>query len=85
MEPNPQKHPSVPFGINEYVRTHFKDDYLTEIRPFVNKSGCTEWFVDVTHDSTIYHLRFNTDGNLIEQEVDPIAFPGEDVEIGEAD
>lgn len=85
METKSQQQPSVPSGINEYIRTHFKDDYLTNIRPFTDKSGQTAWFVDVTHDSTVYHLRFDKDGHLIEQVADAIGYPGEDVEIGEAD
>jgi len=85
MEPHSENQTVVPLGINEYIRTNFKDDFLTEIRPFTDKSGHVAWFVDVTHDSTVFHLRFNNDGLLMEQREDPIGYPGEDVEIGEAD
>ena len=77
--------PTMPSGINAYIRAHFKDDYLTDIRPYTSNQGHTYWFVDVTHDSTVYHLRFNSEGRLVEQDVDPISYPGDDVEIGEAD
>lgn len=85
MATKSQEQPVVPSGINEYIRKNFKDDFLTEIRPFTDKSGQIAWFVDVTHDSTVYHLRFNNEGLLLEQNADSIGFPGDDVEIGEAD
>jgi hypothetical protein len=75
----------VPQGISEYINDRFVDDYLTEIMPYADASGKLFWHVDVTHNNTIYHLRFNEQGVLVESVVEPVGYPGDDVEIGEGD
>lgn len=85
MNQPPKSIESIPIGINQYIHQHFKDDFLTDIRPVKNSKGENSWLVDVTHDSAIYHLVFDSKGVLVENVIENIEFPGEDVEIGEAD
>ena len=75
----------VPQGISEYINDRFVDDYLTEIKPYADASDKLFWHVDVTHNNTIYHLRFNEQGEFVESVVEPVGYPGDDVEIGEGD
>ena len=85
MNQQPKPIESIPSGINQYVRENFKDDFLTDIRPFNNSKGEKSWCVDVTHDSAIHHLVFNSQGELVEKVIENFEYPGEDVEIGDAD
>lgn len=76
---------SVPSGINLYIQENFKDDFLTDIRPITSSKGETFWLVDVTHNNNLFHLRFNHDGELMEKDVEPVPYPGDDLEIGDGD
>lgn len=75
----------LPADINTYIKNAFVDDYLTEIRPYTDHHGNLSWFVDVTHNGSVYHLRFNAAGLLIDKDIETISFPGEDAEMGEGD
>jgi hypothetical protein len=75
----------VPSGINQYINENFKDDYLTDIRPIATSKGETLWVVDVTHNNCLYHLQFNAKGELKEKDIEPVPYPGDDLEIGEGD
>ncbi|MEY3342889.1 MAG: hypothetical protein RL090_573 [Bacteroidota bacterium] len=75
----------VPAGVSHYINENFKDDFLTDIRPVSDKKGEVNWIVDVTHNSCLYHLRFNGNGELMEKDIEPVPYPGDDLEIGEGD
>jgi hypothetical protein len=83
MKPN-EKNP-IPAGISEYIRDHFRDDYLTEVRTVKNKAGDLFYFVDVTHDQNLFHLKFDAHGRLVLQETEPILQLDDEEEIGNVD
>ncbi len=75
----------IPAGISEYIKNHFRDDYLTDIRTVTGNSGDTSYFVDVTHDKSLFHLKFDSQGKLVLQETEPILDLDDDEEIGGVD
>jgi hypothetical protein len=77
-------HP-IPAGISEYIKQNFREDYLTEITSAKDAKGIEFFYVDVTHEDNIFHLKFNGNGELIQKEVEPVRYPDDEVELGTAD
>ncbi len=63
----------VPPAISEYINDKFRDNFLTEIKTIESKDGHLHYHVDVTHDNTMHHLKFNSDGLLIGKDLEPIS------------
>ncbi|MFN5323658.1 MAG: hypothetical protein ACK5C5_01960 [Bacteroidota bacterium] len=85
MKNHTSSDPVVPQGINDYIKDCFNDDFLTDIKPVIDAKGQTSWLVDVTHNSLVYHLRFNQMGALVDSQTEAISFPGDEIELGEGD
>jgi hypothetical protein len=64
----------IPFGITEYIRDHFKDDFLFELKDVREVSGRPVYTVEVSKDDYIHSLKFNEDGTLLKEEAKE-AFP----------
>jgi hypothetical protein len=79
------KHKSIPGGISEYIRNNFREDYLTDIESIKNSDGIEFFYVDVTHEDNVYHLKFNSRGELIQKEIESVRFPDDEVELGSVD
>ncbi len=79
MTPSSRNPHEIPAGISEYIKQNFQDDYLTQIREVHVKNGEIYFFVDVSHDDNLYHLKFNSKGVLVQQELEYLPeFPDED-------
>lgn len=63
----------LPASINEYIREHFYEDFLAEIREQTGKDGLY-YEVDITKDEILHHLVFNKEGHLISSNSEPL-FP----------
>ncbi len=84
MESKSQKTPEIHAGISEYIRKNFREDFLTKIKERKDKSGELFYFVDVSHEDQLYHLKYNSRGELVAQELEP--FPHlPDNELGAGD
>lgn len=66
------KNTPVPPSISEYIKDKFRDNFLTEIKTIENKEGKQLYYVDVSHDNSIHHFRFNSEGILIGKDLEPI-------------
>ena len=77
-------HP-IPAGISEYIKQNFREDYLTDIKSVKDAKGAEFFYVDVTHEENIYHLKFNDNGELILKDVESVRYPDDEVELGNAD
>ncbi len=64
----------LPYGISEYIRNHFTEDFLFEVKDFRKVKGNWEYMVEVTKDDIIHTLRFDERGVLVREEAEP-AFP----------
>lgn len=62
----------LPYNISEYLKEHFREDFLTEIKETTNKEGHLIYEVNVSSQDSLYHLKFNSKGILIEKEMEPI-------------
>lgn len=64
----------LPSKASEYVRNHFREDFLFEVKDAKQVGGHRYYTVEVTKDDYIHTLRFNEDGVLVKKE-DEEAFP----------
>jgi hypothetical protein len=70
------KNATLPYKITEYVKEHFKEDFLFEVKD-VRKIK-NDWFytVEVTKDNYIHTLKFNHNGEIMADEAQQ-AFPSD--------
>jgi len=69
----------IPHKISEYISTNFKGECLTNIHSTSDRNGKIIYIVDVSHDNTIFHLKFNANGSLMDTQSEPlIEFSEED-------
>jgi len=85
MTPESRASDHIPPGISEYIRQNFKEDFLTEITSVKDERGTEFFYVDVTHEENVFHLKFNAKGELILKEIESIRFPDDEVELGDGD
>ena len=85
MQNNSQNSPAIPIRISEYIKQNFREDYLTEIKHVKDSKGIGFYYVDVTHEDNIYHLKFNESGELIQKEIESVIYPDDEIEIGNVD
>jgi hypothetical protein len=65
---------TIPYGISDYIREHFKEDFLCHVKDVKKNNGHSTYFVEVSKDDYIYTLRFNDDGVLLKEDTEQ-AFP----------
>ncbi len=72
-------HP-VYFTINEFVKDEFREGFLMDIKDPVTEEGKICFYVDVSLDNTLHHLKFNEHGALLSRESEPafLADPHDD-------
>ncbi len=64
----------LPLKVSEFIKEHFKEDFLCEVKEVKKSKGHLDYFVEVSKDDRIHHLRFNENGNLLNEEIEP-SFP----------
>lgn len=62
----------LPYEISEYLKENFREDFLTEIKKTTASDGKVIYKVDVSNEDSLYHLKFNSKGLLMEKEMEPI-------------
>ncbi|MBL0340714.1 MAG: hypothetical protein IPP71_07230 [Bacteroidetes bacterium] len=85
MQNNSEKSRAIPVPISEYIKQNFREDYLTEIKLVKDSKGIGFYYVDVTHEDNIYHLKFNESGDLMQNEIESVSYPEDEIEIGNVD
>jgi hypothetical protein len=85
MENKSHKTHPIPAGISEYINQNFREDYLTDIQLVKDDKGIGFYYVDITHEDNIYHLKFNESGELIQKEIESVKYPDDEIEIGNVD
>jgi hypothetical protein len=58
--------------VSTYIRNHFREGYLTNIKSMKGERGGISFKVDVTENDIVYHLEFDTEGKLINNESEPM-------------
>lgn len=64
----------IPTGISEYIRNHFREDFLFEVKDVIEVQGHSIYKIEVSKDDYIHKLSFNEAGVLLKEDVQP-AFP----------
>lgn len=62
----------IPAAISEYIKRFFDKEFLTEIKTSKDKKGMIFYHVNVSQDNTLYHLKFNTEGILVQKDSEPL-------------
>lgn len=64
----------LPYGISEYIRNHFREDFLFDVKD-VKKVGDRMYYtIEVSQDNYIHTLKFDEKGQLVREDADE-AFP----------
>ncbi len=61
----------LPSEAAEYIRDHFREDYLVEVQAVQDKHGHPVFKVNLTQGDVIHHLRFNEKGHLMTHSAEP--------------
>lgn len=64
----------LPYSISDYIKEHFREDFLFEVKSIKHVEGHVYYTVEVSKDNYIHTLRFNEEGELVKEEADQ-AFP----------
>jgi hypothetical protein len=64
----------LPYPISEYIKDHFRDDFLFEVKESTQVKGRWYYTIEITKDNYIHTLKFDEDGKLIKDQADE-AFP----------
>jgi hypothetical protein len=64
----------IPFGISEYIKDHFREDFLFHVKEVKEVNGHPVYVVEVTKDDYVHTLRFNEEGTLLKEDAEQV-FP----------
>lgn len=62
----------IPFQISSYLKEHFRGNVQTAIETSASKTGKIIYNIHVSNEDAIYRMKFNSKGNLIEKEMEPL-------------
>lgn len=65
---------TIPVGISNYIRDHFQEDFLFDVKRVTQSNGHTIYTVEVAKDDYIHTLTFNEEGILLKKDARE-AFP----------
>lgn len=66
----------LPYGISEYIKEHFMEDFLFEVKKIKKVKDHVYYTIEVSKDNFIHTLKFNEKGDLVEEDADQ-AFPAD--------
>jgi hypothetical protein len=58
----------IPFGISDYIKKHFKEDFLFDVKEVKKMNGDPLYVAEVSKDNFIHKLKFNKDGTLVTED-----------------
>ncbi|MEX1238928.1 MAG: hypothetical protein WEB30_04395 [Cyclobacteriaceae bacterium] len=68
------KDQKLPYGISEYIKEHFREDFLLDVKAVKRLKSHVYYVIEVTKDNYIHTLKFDENGNLMKDDADQ-AFP----------
>ena len=71
MKANTEK---IPHKISDYIKEHFREDFLFEVKAVQQLGQHLNYMIEVSKDNIIHLLRFDADGELIQEKAEQ-AFP----------
>lgn len=67
----------LPYNLTNYIDTHFREDFLFEVKNIIEVDGHKQYEVEVAKDDYIYTLLFDEQGNLLRESAEE-AYPSRD-------
>lgn len=65
----------IPYKISDYIKEHFREDFLFEVKEIRQVGKHSTYIVEVSKDDFIHSLRFDEDGDLIKEESEQAFLP----------
>ena len=62
----------IPKEIAEYIKINFKDGFLSDISSAKDRSGKRIHMVDIRYHNNLYHVKFDSNGNLLSRVAEPL-------------
>jgi len=62
----------VPNKIFDYINQNFSNGFLSDINSFKDKKGKLVYTVDVSFNECLYHMRFDSNGILLNRVAEPL-------------
>lgn len=63
---------NVPNKIFDYINKNFENGFISDINSFKDKNGKLVYTVDISFDNNLYHMRFDSNGALLNRVVEPL-------------
>ncbi|HEY6162276.1 MAG TPA: hypothetical protein VI112_13670 [Bacteroidia bacterium] len=63
---------NVPPRVSAYLKKHFNGAFYKEVTPFKDVKGHTFYKAEISHNNSLYHLKFDRLGALVKEEVEPL-------------
>jgi len=64
----------LPFNVSEYIKEHFREDFLFDVKEVKQSKGHWYYTVEITKDDYIHTITFNERGEVVKDEAEQ-AFP----------
>jgi hypothetical protein len=64
----------LPYGISEYIKEHFREDFLFDVKEVRQVKGHSYYTVEISKDNFIHTITFNERGEVMTEQTDQ-AFP----------
>ncbi len=61
----------LPYEILAYIRNHFQEGYLSDVKSLKDKNGQTSFKIEVTQNEVVHQLEFNGLGKLTKNHSKP--------------
>jgi hypothetical protein len=65
----------IPYQISAYIKEHFREDFLFEVKDIRQVKGHLYYTIELSKDDVIHTLKFNEEGELMEDNTDPAFRP----------
>lgn len=72
------KRQHIPRSISDYIKRHFRDDFLCDVTRYRDAGGRICYRVEISKDDVMHRLRFNEKGHIIRQ-TEKETFPEDDL------
>lgn len=62
---------TLPQRMSDYIQNYFRSEFITDVRTTRNHNGELIYIAEISHDNTLYNLRFDKSGNLLHLDSEP--------------
>ena len=64
--------PHIPSRVTAYLKKHFTGAFYIDVTPLKDAKGQIFYRGEISHENSLYHLKFDRNGALVKEEVEPL-------------